>query len=260
MLLNFRNHILQSAKLGGIIMSIIFAHRGASGYAPENTLEAFRLAMEMGADGVELDVHVSLDGELVVIHDETVDRTTNGTGYVKDMTLAQLKELDACNHMNSFRGAKIPTLAEVFQLFRDTKHLINIEVKTDENFYPQIEEKCLALVKEYRMEDRILYSSFNHFTLQTLRKLNPDAQLGMLFGDIMVDPWLYADKLNVQYLHPMKMNIYAPNFAEGARAAGYGVNLWTINDVPTMETCLETGAGIITNYPDVAVALRNNRT
>lgn len=241
-------------------MSIIFAHRGASGHAPENTLEAFRLAMEMGADGIELDVHVTLDGQLVVIHDETVDRTTNGTGYIKDMTLAQLKELDACNSMEAYRGAKIPTLAEVLELFRDTKHLINIEVKTDKNFYPQIEEKCIALVKEYGMEDRIIYSSFNHFTLKTLRALDPDAKLGMLYGNIMFEPWTYADTLNIQYLHPGRMSIYTPNFAEGAQAAGYGVNLWTINDVPTMEKCLETGTGIITNYPDVAVALRSKRT
>ena len=97
-------------------MSIVLAHRGASGYAPENTLEAFKLAMEMGADGFELDVHLSADGELIVIHDETVDRTTNGKGYVKDMTLAQLKQLDACKGMEAYRGARIPTLGQVYDL------------------------------------------------------------------------------------------------------------------------------------------------
>ena len=91
-------------------MSLIYGHRGASGHAPENTLEAFRLSMDMGADGFELDVHMSLDGELVVIHDESVDRTTNGTGLVRDLTLAQLKELDASCGMDAYRGAKIPTL------------------------------------------------------------------------------------------------------------------------------------------------------
>ena len=236
---------------------MILAHRGASGYAPENTLEAFRLALEMGADGFELDIHVTLDGELVVIHDETVDRTTNGTGYINDMTLAQLKELDACNKMEAYRGAKIPTLAEVLELIRHTNHIVNIEVKTDKNFYAQIEEKCLALVKEMGMEDRVIYSSFNHFTLKTLCALEPNAKLGMLFGDIMVNPWEYAKSIQVDYLHPMKMNIYTPNFAEGAHTAGLGINLWTVNDVPTMEKCLETNAGIITNYPDVAVTLRN---
>lgn len=240
-------------------MSLIYAHRGASGYAPENTLEAFRLSMDMGADGFELDVHMSLDGELVVIHDESVDRTTNGTGLVRDLTLAQLKELDASCGMEAYRGAKIPTLGEVFDLVKDTHHIVNVEVKTDEWFYPQLEEKCLALAKEKGVEDRVIYSSFNHYTLIKLRQLKSDAKLGMLFGDIMVKPWEYAKDLPVDYLHPMKMNIWVPGFCEGAAGAGYGVNMWTINDPETMQRCLDTGAGIITNYPDVAVALRNNK-
>ena len=238
-------------------MSLIYGHRGASGHAPENTLEAFQLSMDMGADGFELDVHMSADGELVVIHDETVDRTTNGIGFVRDLTLAQLKELDACNGMENYRGAKIPTLAEVFDLVRDTHHIVNVEVKTDEWFYPQIEEKCLALAKEKGVEERVIYSSFNHYTLIKLRQLKPDVKLGMLFGDIMVQPWEYAQQLKVDYLHPMKMNIYVPGFVEGTHAAGYGINMWTINDEETMVECLKWGAGIITNYPDVAIALKN---
>lgn len=240
-------------------MSLIYAHRGASGHAPENTLEAFRLAMEMGADGFELDVHMSKDGELVVIHDETVDRTTNGTGFVKDLTLAQLKALDASNGMEAYLGAAIPTLEEVFRLIRYTHHIVNVEIKTDEYFYPALEEKCLALAKEMGVEDRVIYSSFNHYTLIKLRQLKPDAKLGMLFGDIMVKPWEYAEPLNVDYLHPMKMNIYVPDFAEEAKAAGYGVNMWTINDEATILHCLEKDVGIITNYPDLAVSLRDAR-
>ncbi len=237
-------------------MALIYGHRGASGHAPENTLEAFRLSMEMGADGFELDVHLSLDGELVVIHDETLDRTTNGTGLVREHTLAQLKELDASNGMTAFQGAQIPTLGEVFDLIRGTNQIVNVEVKTDEFFYPQIEEKCLALAKEKGVEDQVIYSSFNHYTLIKLRQLKPDAKLGMLFGDIMVKPWEYARQLPVDYLHPMKMNIYVPGFGEGARAAGYGINMWTINDEETMAECLKQDVGIITNYPDVAVALK----
>ena len=163
-------------------MPLIYAHRGASGHAPENTLEAFRLAMEMGADGFELDVHMSKDGELVVIHDETVDRTTDGTGLVRDLTLNQLKSLDASNGMDAYRCVKIPTLAEVFHLIRHTRHIVNVEIKTDEWFYPQIEEKCLALAKETGIEDRVIYSSFNHFTLRKLRQLKPDARLTSRIG------------------------------------------------------------------------------
>ena len=238
-------------------MSLIYGHRGASGYAPENTLPSFKLCMDMGADGFELDVHLSADGQPVVIHDETVDRTTNGTGYVKDLTLAQLKELDASCGMEDYRGVRIPTLAEVFDLIRDTHHLVNVELKTDEYFYPLIEEKCLALAKEKGVEDRIVYSSFNHHTLLRLRELKPDAKLGILFADVMVNPWEYARQIGIDYLHPTRMNIYVPGFGEGARAAGCGINLWTVNDAQTMSECLKYGAGIITNYPDVAVALKN---
>ena len=240
-------------------MSRIYGHRGASGYAPENTLEAFRLAMEMGADGFELDVHMSKDGQLVVIHDDSVDRTTDGTGLVKDLTLAQLKALDASNHMEAYRGARIPTLAEVYDLIRDTHHIVNVEIKTDDCFYPNIEETCLALAREKGVEDRILYSSFNHHTLLKMRQLKPDVKLGMLFGDIMLQPWVYAKALHVDYLHPMKMNIYVPDFAEETRKAGYGINMWTINDVQTIQECLKQNVGIITNYPDVAIALRDGK-
>ena len=240
-------------------MSLIYGHRGASAYAPENTLEAFRLAMDMGADGFELDVHLSKDGELVVIHDETVDRTTDGTGLVRELTLAQLKALDASNGKEAYQGARIPTLEEVFELIRDTRHLVNVEIKTDECFYPGLEEKCLELAARMGVEDRVIYSSFNHFTLLKLRQLKPDLKLGMLFGDIMVNPWEYARQLNVDYLHPMKLNIYTPGFARDAAQAGYGVNVWTVNDEATMQLCLAEGAGIITNYPDVAVALREKQ-
>jgi len=240
-------------------MSLIYAHRGASQIAPENTLEAFQLAMKMGADGFELDVHLSLDGELVVIHDETVDRTTDGTGFVRDMTLAQLKALDASNGgMTIYRGARIPTLREVYELIQNTNHLVNVEVKTDECFYPEIEEKCLALAHEMGVEDRIIYSSFNHHTLRKIRRLKPDAKLGMLFGDIMIEPWVYAEQLSVDFLHPMKMNIYIPDFAKNAHAAGYGINMWTINDRETMRLCLRENANIITDCPDIAVFLRDH--
>ena len=240
-------------------MSLVFAHRGASGHAPENTLEAFRLAMEMGADGFELDVHVTKDGELVVIHDEDVKRTTNGEGLIADMTLAEIKELDACNGMEAYRGAKIPTLAEVYELVKNTNHIVNVEIKTDNYFYPQIEEKCLALTREMGMEDRVIYSSFNHYSLVKLHELNPDAKLGMLSEDILYHPWDYAKTLHVDYLHPKKLNMYLPDFAEGAKNAGFGLNVWTVNDEQTMLECLKQGVNIITNYPDVAIALRDRK-
>ena len=111
-------------------MTEIFAHRGASGYAPENTLEAFRLAMEQGADGIELDVHLTKDGEVVVIHDETLDRTSNGQGKVRDYTLEELKKFSFHNHIEKYKGVQIPTLKEVLDLVKNSSMKVNIELKT----------------------------------------------------------------------------------------------------------------------------------
>lgn len=167
--------------------SKVFAHRGASQYAPENTLEAFRLAMEQGAEGIELDVHLSADGELVVIHDETLERTTNGTGLVKEHTLAQLQALRADNHMEEFEAAHIPTLRQVLELVRPGDMQVNIELKTGILWYEGIEEKTLELVKELGMQDRVVYSSFNHYSIEEVRRLDPTAETAYLFSDVIFE-------------------------------------------------------------------------
>ena len=161
-------------------MSIILGHRGASGYAPENTLEAFRLAMDMGADGFELDVHLSKDGELIVMHDERVDRTTDGSGLIQSFSLKELKALDASNGMAKYKGAKVPTLGELYDLIRDTRHVVNVEIKTDQIVYPDIAEKVLKLEQEKGMEGRILYSSFNHYTLMQLKAATASTSPGSM--------------------------------------------------------------------------------
>ena len=130
----------------------VWAHRGASGYAPENTLEAFKKAEKMKADGVELDVQLTKDGELVVIHDETVDRVSGEKGFVKDYTLKELKRLNVSKHMPSYdKKTRIPTLDEVFDLLKNTEMTINIELKNGIVQYKNLEKKVLALVEEYDM-------------------------------------------------------------------------------------------------------------
>lgn len=238
-------------------MALIYGHRGASAYAPENTLEAFRLAMEMGADGVELDVHLSKDGELMVIHDGTLSRTTNGSGAVKDFTRRELQLLDACNGMEKYRGVTIPTLGEVYALLRDSNMLINVEIKTDDAPYEGIEEKCLALEKEMGMESRIIYSSFNHYTIAKLHSLAPDAKLGILYGCALYEPWNYAKQLGAAYIHPFYPSLYIPELGQDCLENGIGINTWTVDDPKIMALCLEMKANIITNKPDIAIALRN---
>ncbi len=119
-------------------MTKIFAHRGASGYAPENTLDAFALAMDMGADGIELDVQMTKDDEVVVIHDETIDRVSDGKGMVKDYTLEQLREFSFDNHMEGYEHVSIPTLNEVLELVKPSKMEVNVELKIDSDKWKEL--------------------------------------------------------------------------------------------------------------------------
>ena len=137
-------------------MTKIFAHRGASGYAPENTLPAFAMAEQQGADGIELDVQLTKDGEVVVIHDEKIDRTGTDRGYVRNYTLQELKNLSFHNQMERYRGVKIPTLREVLELVKPGKMQVNIELKTGIFWYPEIEEKTMKIVKDAGMEERVI--------------------------------------------------------------------------------------------------------
>lgn len=145
---------------------LVWAHRGASGYAPENTLAAFEKAVELGADGVELDIQLTKDDEIVVIHDEKIDRTSDGEGWVKDYTLEELRGFNYNRTKPEYEHADIPTMREVFELLKPTGLFINIEIKMGVFFYEKIEEKILALTKEMDMEDRVCYSSFNHYTVK----------------------------------------------------------------------------------------------
>jgi len=240
------------------IKTLILAHRGASGYYPENTMTAFRKAIEMGADGFELDVHLTKDGKLAVIHDETVNRTSFHRGYVKDFTLAQLKGMNF-NRKRNFRGKEpIPTLEEVLDLLKPTSLILNIELKTNVIDYPGIEAKVLAAVKERGMEDRIIYSSFNHQTVARIRKLDPSAQVGYLFEEDWQGAVADYDRYGGQALHPDKKFVLIPEFVEACGKRGADINTWTVNKEQTMEDFMKMGLHcIITNYPDKAVNIRN---
>ncbi|MDD6047108.1 MAG: glycerophosphodiester phosphodiesterase [bacterium] len=233
----------------------IWAHRGASGYAPENTIPAFKLAVEQGADGVELDVHMSSDGKLIVIHDETVDRTSNGSGRVVDMTCQELKRLDFSNGMEGYENVRIPTLREVYGLLKNTNLTINVEVKCDVVIYYGIWDHLIALEREMGMQGRILYSSFNHYVLLKIRELDPEAKIGLLYSEAMVDPWVYAKYVGANALHPHYLAaLNCPGMLEGCRKAGVDVHPWTANDPQVMRELVGAGvAAIITNYPNLAL-------
>ncbi len=240
-------------------MTEIFAHRGASGYAPENTLEAFRLAMEQGADGMELDVHLTKDGEVVVIHDETLDRTSNGHGNVRDYTLEELKKFSFHNHMEKYQGVQIPTLKEVLNLVKNSCMKVNIELKTGIYWYEGIEEKTMDIVKTMGMEDRVIYSSFNHYSIQKVLEQNSDAETAYLFSDVPLNMEKYAKDTGVKGLHPAVYHLKMADFLETYMKSGLKVRVWTVNNKEDMKMFIDAGVdAIITNYPKVSVELREN--
>lgn len=235
----------------------VYAHRGASAYAPENTLPAFKLAEEQGADGIELDVHLTKDGELVVIHDEKLDRTTNGTGLVKDYTLAELKTFCADNGMPGYADARIPTLREVLEQVKPGNMLVNIELKTGILWYEGIEKKTLDLVAELGMQDRIIYSSFNHYSIAEVRRLAPEAQTAYLFGDIPCDIEMYAAERGVEGLHPGLYCVKMGNLLKTYLDSGLAVRVWTVNGEEDLRWLMEEGADVITNDPKLALNVRS---
>lgn len=241
-------------------MQKIYAHRGASGYAPENTLEAFALAAQMGAHGVELDVHLTRDGVPVVIHDETIDRTSDGTGCVAQMTLAQLRQFNYNRVMPEHPPAELPTLQDVFALLKETGLAINVELKTDDTPYDGIEETCIALAAEMNMTGRILYSSFNHDTLRRVKAIDPSLPCGLLYGASKMYTWRYAKALGMDALHPSYQQLYVPGFVHQAHRHGIAVNPWTVNEEKHLRCAFRVGADIIiTNYPDRALRMLAER-
>jgi len=231
-----------------------FAHRGASTAAPENTLSAFRLARDMGADGIELDVQLSRDGTAVVLHDATVDRTTNGSGAVADLTLVELKALDAgIGFSSDFAGERIPTLAEVFEAVGQDL-LLNLELKAMGSEPSGLEDETLSLIGRYGMENRVLISSFNPLALQRVRRAHPLLPLALLYGlslpEAERERWV-QDLRPLAALHPEHHLVDAAHLA-WARGHHCAVNTWTVDKPEEMRRLLALGVeGIITNRPDL---------
>ena len=237
--------------------TLIYAHRGASGDAPENTLEAFDLAVRAGADGVELDVHCCRSGELVVAHDEMVDRVSDGTGQIRDLSLSELKRLRFNRTHPEYENARIPLLSEVFQLLRPTGLRINIELKNSIVDYPDLERKVLeAAAREFSL-DRILFSSFNHHSMLRMKQLDSSVLCGLLYEAVLVRPWEYARSLGMDAIHPHYSEVLLPGGeCAAAHNAGVRVNTWTVNSPEAVSAVLREGADIlITNYPAQALKI-----
>ena len=235
-----------------------FAHRGFSGKYPENTLLAFQKAIEAGADGAELDVQLTKDGEVVIIHDETIDRTTDGKGYVVDYTYDELSKFDASYIYRGQMGFnKIPTLREYFELVKDLDFITNVELKTGINEYLGIEEKVYDLIKEFKLEKKVIISSFNHFSVLRMKKIAPELKYGFLSEDWIINAGAYTASHNVQCYHP-RFNNLIQEVVEELKKNGLEINTWTVNKEEDIRDLINKKIDIlIGNYPDLIKQIIN---
>lgn len=207
---------------------LVIAHRGGRKWAPENTLAAFRRSIDAHVDGVELDIHKCKTGELIVIHDETVDRTTNGKGYVKDKTLAELKALDAGSwYSRQFKDERLPLLSEVLDLV-DGKAIVNVEIKNATVKYPGIDDALVALLSHYKYPEKIIVISFDHAILQSFHKKAPQYKIGFLDSAIPADIAGYAANIGATGWNP-EYDVAREDVVKAAQEAGLEVCPWTVN-------------------------------
>ena len=236
-------------------MSKIVAHRGFSGLWPENSMLAFEKAALTGCWGIELDVQLSKDGVPVIFHDETLERCSTGSGFLKDHTLAQLKALELRPLPPQGAPQRIPTLWEYLEWVKSTPLMTNIELKTGMFEYPGIEEKVAAMVEELGLEERVWYSSFNHYTVLRLKERARKSLFGLLLGDWLVGGGAYAAGLGVDSVNApteyLSREIVEELHGRNILAAAY-----TPNSTEELTRLMENGVDVlITNWPDKALAL-----
>lgn len=239
---------------------LVIAHRGASARAPENTLAAFRLAASMGADGIELDAKLTRDESIVVHHDRTLERTTNGRGMVSQLTLREIRTLDAGSSFDaSFADEPVPTLQEVLEAVGDSL-LVNIELTNYADPFDSLPFRALSLVEELSLQEHVLYSSFNPIALRRLRgKVQQDRLALLLFYG---QPWIVRalfERLTPHgWIHP-QLELATKAWAGLRRERGSRLNVWTVNDRAEMMACFDLGVdGIITDLPNLALDARRD--
>lgn len=233
-----------------------YGHRGFSGAYPENTMLAFEKALEAGCEGIEFDVHLTRDGELVIIHDETIDRTSNQTGKVRDMTYEELCQVDfSYRFVGQFGFQKIPTLREYFALVQGRDIVTNIELKTGVYEYPGIEQAVFDLIQEYHMEDKVIISSFNHHSVLRMKEIAPELPCGFLSETWILDIGNYVESYGVEAYHP-QFHMLTDEETANLKAHHIQINTWTVNEPEDIQHMIDLGVdGIISNYPDRVAAM-----
>lgn len=243
-------------------MTKIFGHRGTAGTHPENTMISFEEAIRAGADGIELDVHLTKDGIPVVIHDEKINRTTDGTGYVKDLTYEELKTYNAAKDFPEITERQvIPSLEEVLSFAAASKILfiVNIELKNDIVDYPGLEEKVIEMITQFQLEQRVILSSFNHYSLMKCMKMNPQIETAVLYMEGLYQPYEYAKKLGARSIHPV-LHAAKTDIIQLSEQSGISVRPFTVNEEEAMLQLFESGCtAFFTDFPEKALLLRKKQ-
>ncbi|MHA1617371.1 MAG: glycerophosphodiester phosphodiesterase [Candidatus Njordarchaeales archaeon] len=220
------------------------AHRGASKLAPENTLKSFKKAIELGADMIELDVRLTKDRKVVVIHDADISRTSNGSGPVRSYTLEELRKFDFGD------GERIPTLEEALELARD-KVLVNVEIKE-----PDMVREVVEVIKKTGMVNQVIVSSFIHPILPMIKKLEPSIKTAILFVCYPVNVVRLARDAMADFINPYHEAV-EEMMVNAARSAGLGILPWTVDDEESMKKLIRLGVdGVITNDPALFLRVR----
>ncbi len=228
-----------------------FGHRGFSGLYPENTMLSFEKAYEAGADGIELDVHLSLDGEVMVIHDESLERTTGRRGCVYEYRRSELEGIDASVTHPGYGFCPVPSLEEYLSFAKDKDLVTNIEIKSIPVYYPGLEEKTLELVRRFGLEDRVLFSSFNWLSCRIIRELAPRMPTGLLVeGYRLHNIGAAVGRCGHAYYHP-SFTLVDDKVVGDMHGNGVGINVWTVNEEEDIRRMADLGVdGIISNFPD----------
>jgi len=228
---------------------LAIAHRGASGYAPENTLAAFRRATALGVTFIETDLHLTRDAHFVALHDETVDRTTTGQGPIQAMTLAEVRRLDAGSWFGSeFMGERVPTLPEILEFAR--KHDVVFYLELKPNGFWGGEHALISALREAQQIARVVIISFDPGILEGLRRLEPTLMTGLLFDNQIEDVLAKTTDIGARQV-AVRGNLVTPNFLKEAHQRDLQVVCWTINNPAHMRLLASAGVdGIISDYPD----------
>ncbi len=231
---------------------LVYGHRGAAYEAPENTLPSFKLAKRLGVYGVEMDLHTSKDGELIVMHDETLDRTTNGKGLIRNHSLAEIKRLDAGYKFGSkWKGTKVPTLREVFESLGKINYYL--EIKQSFKIYPRIEEKILNLIDEFGLKTKVEIISFDFDALERIRELDKTIKIGLLY--VGKSSWFIniAKRLNANALQPDFNLLYKEDVLIANRNK-LDIAAWTIDKKEDINRAIDLNIHSITsNNPRLAI-------